>query len=142
MADGLISEARFQEPCLNSSVNSSPYKLILNGRETIATLSNYLQIAWTGDFLSLKQFVNETLKLEGTSTISWWKNRKDLQFKGTDAGLFKRTVCLIMKGSGSVNNKGTNTVIGPATCLSKCDELATDIEGIKLDQVVNERYLR
>ena len=53
-----------------------------------------------GDLLSLKQFVNETLKLEGqwsqpggekkvftsgTNTISWRKKRKDLQFKGTDA---------------------------------------------------------
>ena len=30
---------------------------------------------------------------------------------------------------------------GQTTCQSKCSEQVTDIEGIKLDQVVNERHI-
>ena len=148
--------ATVQEPYLNSSVRSSPHQFTEDRVETAAIFFNYLQIAWTGDLLSLKQFVNETLKLEGqwsqpggemkvftsgTNTISWRKKRKDLQFKGTDADSLKHTVCLIMKGTDNLNNKATNTVNEPTTCQSKCSELATDIEGIKLDQVVNERHI-
>ena len=148
--------ATVHEPYLNPSACSSSYQFTEDRGETAATFSNYLQIAWTGDLLSLKQFVSETLKLEGqwsqsggdkkvftsgTNTISWRKKRKDLQFKGTDADLLKRTVCVIMKGTDNFNNKATNSVNGPTTCQSKCSELATDIEGIKLDQFVNERRI-
>ena len=40
--------------------------------EIVSTLFDYLQIAWTGDLLCLKQFVNDILKLEGQKTIYHW----------------------------------------------------------------------
>ena len=46
-----------------------------------------------------------------------------------------------MKSTGNVDNKATNTMNGPMTCQNKCDKLATDFEGIKLDQIVNESYI-
>ena len=87
---GRASEAAtVHEPYLNSSACSSSYQFTEDRGETVATFPNYLQIAWTGDLLSLKQFANETLKLvgqgsqpggdkkvftSGTNTISWRKN--------------------------------------------------------------------
>ena len=66
-----------------------------------------LQLAWTGDYPSLKRFVNENLKLvgewdqpggdkkvftDGNISISWKKSRKDLQFNGKHANKLKRIV--------------------------------------------------
>jgi hypothetical protein len=146
MADDLTSEA-LSEPYINSNASS-------NLSQPSSLLSDHLQVAWTGDFLSLKQFVNENLKLQGkwsqprgdkkvfttgTNSISWRKSRKDLQFKGTDAELLKHSVCSIMKDTGNiVNNMATNTEM--PTCQNN-RELTTDIACIKLDQVINERHI-
>jgi hypothetical protein len=119
MADVHYTSEASNEPYINSNASSNP-------SQPSSQLSDHLQIAWTGDFLSLKQFVNENLKLQGqwsqpggdkkvfttgTNSISWQKSRKDLQFKGTDAELLKHSVCLIMKDTGNinVNNTATNT---------------------------------
>jgi hypothetical protein len=146
MADDHTSEA-LSEPYINSNASS-------NLSQPSSQLSDHLQIAWTGDFLSLKQFVNENLKLQGqwsqpgvdkkvfttgTNSISWRKSRKDLQFKGTDAELLKHSVCSIMKDTGNiVNNMATNTEM--PTCQNN-SELTTDIACINLDQVINERHI-
>ena len=119
-----------------------------------------LQLAWTGDYSSLKRFVSETLKLVGEwdqpggdkkvftddiTSISWRRGRMDLQFSGKDAEKLKRMACsmtsYVMICTGNVNNtKGANSssidsIAGPSgpRWQCRCDELLIDVEGIKLD---------
>ena len=122
-----------------------------------------LQLACTDDYQSLKSFVNENLKLvgewdqpgsdkkvftDGSVSISWRKNRKDLQFSGKDATKLKRMVCSMICTENVNTTKYTDNssivctdgLTGP-NCQCRCDELLTDVEGIKLDQVINERII-
>ncbi|CAB4023111.1 Hypothetical predicted protein, partial [Paramuricea clavata] len=91
-------------------------------------MAEELQLAWMGDFDSLKQFVSEKLNLngewvspggdkklfnDGYISISWRKNKKALLIDGDDREKFK-------------------------TPLS---ELSTGVEGIKLDVTIAEREI-
>ena len=74
----------------------------------MVTTTGKLSFAWTGDFESLKQFVSDTLKLDGTwsqpggdkklftfgdSSISWRKNKNLLSLDGEKASNLKRKLC-------------------------------------------------
>lgn len=77
---------------------------------TESTLKS-LGLAWSGDFESLKTFVSESLKLNGTwsqpggdkkiftgkdVSIIWRKNKNFLAFEGVKANQQKEEICRLM----------------------------------------------
>ena len=123
--------------------------------EDVSTVCDKLRLAWTGDYLSLKRYVSENLKINGVwsqpggdkkvfrsdfFSISWWKNKKVFC---EEASKIKRVFCLEIDDiarSEAVSKKTLavdNSIRSPCSC--RCSELLTDVEGIKLDQVISER---
>ena len=119
--------------------------------------TNKLSLAWTGDYESLKQFVYETFKLEGSwsqpggdrklftfedSTILWKKNQNLLSFNGSRANDFKNELCKCICGRqddilGPVDMHNTSEIHS-----SKSSGLYMDIENIKQNQLVNVEAIR
>lgn len=132
----------------------------VNSEKVGSSVCNKLQLSWTGDFSSLKRFVCDDLKLNGdwsqpggdkkvfnvgSSSISWRKNKKVLQFHGKEVSKFKRMFCLeicddITNNLNVIDSEilAVNNNVN-SSCSCRCNELLTDIEGLKLDQVIAER---
>ena len=111
--------------------------------------TNKLSLAWTGDYESLKQFVYETFKLEGSwsqpggdrklftfedSRILWKKNPNLLSFNGSRVNDFKNELCKCICGRqddilGPVDMHNTSEIHS-----SKSSGLYMDIENIKQNQ--------
>ena len=119
--------------------------------------TNKLSLAWTGDYESLKQFVHETCKLDGSwdqpggdrklftvgdSKILWKKNKSLLSFDGPRANVLREELCsrLCERNDGNldpvvVHNTGS-------VHSSKLSDLYSDIEHIKQDQLANGEAIR
>ncbi len=119
--------------------------------------TNKLSLVWTGDYESLKQFINETFKLDGSwgqpggdrkvynvgdSKIVWKKNKGLLSFDGSMANDFKMEICKqLCKGDDDildpivVNNTDVDSSKLPA-------DLYSDIKQIKEDQEINGEAIR
>ena len=111
--------------------------------------TNKLSLAGTGDYESLKQFVHETCKLDGSwdqpggdrklftvgdSKILWKKKKSLLSFDGPRANVLREELCrrLCERNDGNldpvvVHNTGS-------VHSSKLSDLYLDIEHIKQDQ--------
>ncbi len=112
--------------------------------------SNNLCIAWTGDFESLKQFVSEHLKLEGTwshpdgdkklftsedATISWRKSKNLLSVVGEKATDIVKELCkLICK-----DPVGTESLV---LLSGEPADIYGDIEELKSGQITNSEAIR
>ena len=112
--------------------------------------SNNLCIAWTGDFESLKQFVSEHLKLEGTwshpggdkklftsedATISWRKSKNLLSVVGEKATDIVKELCkLICKDP--VGTESLGLLSGEPA------DIYGDIEELKSGQITNSEAIR
>ena len=74
----------------------------------VSLIDNYLKLAWTGDFSSLKSMINKYLKLDGewtspggekktfycnnTPTISWWSKKKTLCFEDANCTIKQKLI--------------------------------------------------
>lgn len=120
-------------------------------------LNENLKLAWSGDLVSLKLFVEKSLKLDGiwsspggekklfkndNTSIIWLKNKRYLSIEGEHAKEIKRRMLsIIFTGTDDDeetfetmrSNKPTNTAHEASYV-----ELSTDLEGIKLDMVISE----
>ena len=114
-----------------------------------------LQLTWTGDFASLKQFVCNTIKLQGIwsqrggdkkvfsddlFSITWRKSKKILNFDGKESNKVKRLFCMELcdaQNSTQVDQRDepVNKCIDVHSC--KCNSLSVDIEGIQLSRTSN-----
>ncbi len=78
---------------------------------TDCELNGNLKLSWTGDFESLKQFIEANTFIEGTwrsrgderkaysdgnTTITWWKNKKKMEFSGQVANKMKLRLCKVL----------------------------------------------
>ena len=107
--------------------------------------SDYLSIAWTGDYESLKQFVSERLKIDGIwshpggdkklftseyATISWKKSKNVILVDGERAVDIIKELCkLICNGGEGIDSHGLHS--------SKTADICKDIEDLKCGQSVN-----
>ena len=107
--------------------------------------SDYLSIAWTSDYESLKHFVSERLKIDGiwshsgrdkklfTSeyvTISWRKSKNVILVDGERAVDIIKELCkLIRNGGEGIDSHGLHS--------SETADICKDIEDLKCGQSVN-----
>ena len=131
---------------------------IVCNHDYIVSLGSNITLSWVGDFTSLKCFVAENTQIDGvwnspdgekevlsdgSTSISWLKNKKYLKFDGLKAQSIKRKFCLILN-----NEYGETEPIDPykttrqnfESLRSSCNykDLRTDFQGIKLDIVITE----
>lgn len=119
-----------------------------------------LQLTWTGDFASLKQFVADVMKLQGSwsqpggdrkvfsgdlFSITWRKGKKILKFEGKESDKVKRLFCMELCGAqnstqASQTEQPVNMCYDARSC--NCNGLSVDMEGIKLEQVIMERDIK
>ena len=119
-----------------------------------------LQLTWTGDFASLKQFVCNIIKLEGIwsqpggdkkvfsgdlFSITWRKSKKILNFDGKESNKVKRLFCMELCDAQNATqvdqrDEPVNKCIDVHSC--KCNSLSVDIEGIQLEQVIMQRDIK
>ena len=133
-------------------------------------MSTNLRLSWAGDHNSLKEFVQNTLELQGNWSspagekklfeannikILWWKNKKFLTIDGDDANRIKRDMMNALLTNSNLD--GTKTSVDIATnteysldenhttkhqCMNcMCTALSPEVEGLKLDFVVLEANL-
>ena len=120
-----------------------------------------LNLSWTGDFSSFKQFIEANVNIrgvwrspgderktyysDGNTTIMWWKNKKKIQVTGKDSNSIKEKLCDILLGNLFIEkHKADHNDEGRYVnaCRCDCGDIRTDIEGMKLDIVINETGLR
>ena len=126
-----------------------------NNEYDVSSIKNYLKLAWTGDFLSLKTMVNKYLKLDGewispggekkilyrnnTPTITWWNKKKILRIEDADNSLTEKLMSSLCCQNVVADND-FDSAICPSTfghgC--RCKELSVDMEGTKLDVAIVE----
>ena len=133
-------------------------------------MSTKLRLSWAGDHNSLKEFVENTLELQGNWSspagekklfvannvvISWWKNKKFITIDGDDANRIKRGMINVLLSSSNSDYAKTKVDIATNTensfnenhsarhqCAScVCTTLSPEVEGLKLDFVVLEANL-
>ena len=120
-------------------------------------LTNKLSLAWTGDYESLKQFVRETCKLDGSwdqpggdrklftvgdSKILWKKNKSLLSFDGPRANVLREELCrrLCERNDGNLDPVVVHNTGGGHS--SELSDLYSDMEHIKQDQLANGEVIR
>ena len=150
--------ARYVTLTVRNSTNKSTCS---NGHDNSVAKSS-LKLTWTGDYLSLKSFVCNTMKLQGDWTqpggdkkvftgksfrITWRKGKKLLNFEGIDSNKIKRAFCIELcdihefkQDIQRVNPVATCIDICSTTC--KCGELSVDLEGVKLEQVISQNDIK
>ena len=109
-----------------------------------------LCFAWSGDFESLKLFIKEDLKLDGTwshpggdkklfSTeniiISWRRSKSILWLKGENADGLMKNLCNMMLERGKYSNN-SDTISKPSLSGDEFD-IYNEIESLKTGQSVN-----
>ena len=127
-------------------------------------MSTNLRLSWAGDLNSLKEFVENTLKVQGNWSspagekklfvannvkILWWKNKKFLTIEGDDTNRIKNGMVntLFMslnldraKPSVDMATKTENSFNENHTTKQQCTScicstLSPELEGLKLDFV-------
>ena len=123
-----------------------------------------LKLSWAGDLESLKRVVSDYIKFDGRWTspggekkvcsnqdtsITWWKNKKFLLVEGNQAKRIIELFIVILTNNASfrpsdqpgninIDLPNSDKINLVSSCSCKCNNLAVDIEGIKLDNVVLE----
>ena len=124
-----------------------------NNEYDVSSIKNYLKLAWTGDFLSLKTMVNKYLKLDGewispggkilycnnTPTITWWNKKKILRIEDAGNSLTEKLMSSLCCQNVVADND-FDSAICPSTLGHgcRCKELSVDMEGTKLDVAIVE----
>ena len=164
MADSptISSSVSFAEKSLSapSTVDINNPEFSRSNEDLIPTADDKLKLCWTGDFVSLKSFVGVNVKIpgvwtspggekkvysDGTTSITWLRNKKYLHFSGDKAENIKRSFCSIICPDRNSNNtmvdKAYSTPGCGSSCSCRCKEFETDFEGMKIDLVITEAKL-
>ena len=110
----------------------------------------HLNIAWSGDFGSLKQFFKDVLNFGGEwsqpggdkkvftlgkSSISWRKSKSLLHFEGEESTTIKKKICEVMLDKEISSQRKIHSSLSP--------EIATDeIEGLRTGQLINTEAIQ
>ena len=112
-----------------------------------------LKLSWSGDYESLKLFVDSELSFEGTwssiggerklfksnnADIHWWAKKKFLRIEGKQASEVKHSILMLILhdiGSDDHNIRSSHN-------MCKCPEVSSDIEGVKLDVTILESTVK
>ena len=140
-----------------SASSASPDVDISSSLSTSTMIQDNLKLSWVGDLESLKSLVNEHLKLNGVWSspggekktfssddvdIIWLKKKKTIQFQGTNAAtIIHNLMSTFTNGNNTVNTAVNDLKDRSQTeryCTCTCNELSTDLEGLKLDTVIAE----
>ena len=115
-----------------------------------------LCFAWSGDFESLKLFIKEDLKLDGTwshpvrdqklfstenITISWCRDKSILWLKGENAHSLMKNLSDMMLERGKYNNKSDNIISKPSLSGKEFD-IYNEIESLKTGQPINRELVQ
>ena len=128
-----------------------------NNEYDVSLIKDHLKLSWVGDFESLKCMVNDYLKLDGIwnspggekkafsgdgINIFWWKKKKYIQFEGANAAILNRKLMSVFtdenKSNTIINEPRNNRPQTVRHCTCTCNELSTDLEGLKLDIAIAE----
>ena len=157
----------FRSSISNLELSICQAELTVNGKYDKSIIEKNLKLAWTGDFDSMKCLVAEYLELEGvwksvcsdkkvfysdnSECISWRKNQKLIQIKGSNSEALKRKLLSAFLPTPVTHNTDMGIDTSSANlpeqksylnhCNCNCKELSADIEGIKLDMVILESRL-
>ena len=111
-----------------------------------------LKLSWSGDYESLRSFVDSELNLQGkwTSTggenklfesdnvdIHWRAKKKFLRIEGKQASEVKRSLLMMIW-----HDTGFDDHISSSHNTCKCSEVSSDIEGVKLDITILESTVK
>lgn len=109
-----------------------------------------LGIGWSGDFNSLKQFVNDALKLVGewsqpggdrkvftfgNSSISWRKSKSFLQLEGEESITIKKKICELMLNGEITSQRQTHSSSSP-------EMSADEMESLRTGQFINSEAIQ
>ena len=164
MADSrtISSSVSFAEKSLSapSTVDINNPEFSRSNEDLIPTADDKLKLCWTGDFISLKSFVGVNVNIlgvwtspggekkvysDGTTSITWLKNKKYLHFSGDKAENIKRSFCSIISPDRNSNNTMVDKAYSApgcgSSCSCRCKEFETDFEGMKIDLVITEAKL-
>ena len=106
-----------------------------------ALLRHYLsaKLAWIGQIV-FKYRVKKVFSCDNIPTIFWWQKRKLVELHGANASTIRQKLfptlsdVNVMKDSDDMSTQlKTNS-----TPICSCNELSTDLEGIKLDLTISE----
>ena len=118
-------------------------------------LRENLCFAWSGDFESLKLFIKEDLKLDGTwshpggdkklfstenITISWRRSKSILWLKGENADGLMKNLCDMMLERGKYSNN--SDIISKPSPSGKEFDIYNEIESLKMGQSVNRELVQ
>lgn len=125
-----------------------------------------LKLSWAGDLQSLKDFVNDYLNLngewsspggerktftDGCVSITWWKNKKFLSLNGLDNNMVSKLKSAVCQNKDGCNSEATSSIINSETTIEsdpidsgecRCQDLSTDMEGVKLEIVIAETNIQ
>ena len=114
-----------------------------------------LCFAWSGDFESLKLFIEEDLKLDGTwshpgrdkklfstenITISWRRDKSILWRKGENADSLMKNLSDMMLERGKYNNN--SDIISKPSLSGKQFDIYNEIESLKTGQPINRELVQ
>ena len=128
-----------------------------NNEYDTSQIEKNFKLAWVGDYSSIKSMVAEFLKLDGewqqpggekkifycgnTPVLTWWSKKKTLHLDGVNS----RTLILKLLSTSVLRKESDDIVnnINSRPCYSccHCNEMSTDMEGIKLDMAIVESKL-
>ena len=151
--------------CTATINNDSLLKLKLNNEYDTAIIEKNLKLAWHGDYQSVKCLVAEFLKLngkwdspggekkvfycDGSQTIVWLSKKKLLQIEGANARSLQRKLISSIydvnrESESASNNLNQGETLNRCECpeiACRCNELITELEGVKLDITIAETRL-
>ena len=93
--------------------------------DNLNVLNTNLTLCWTGDYESLKHFVEVNFEIDGVwkspgderkpysngeTTLMWWINKKKLQFTGKESSRIKQKGCSILMGSQLWHENNTSII--------------------------------
>ena len=130
--------------------------MTFNSEYDVSVINSNLKLAWTGDFTSIKCLVREHLKLDGVwtspggekkvfscdniPTISWWQKRKLVELHGANASTIRQKLFATLSDGNVMKDSDVmpTQLKTDNTPICSCNELSTDLEGIKLDLTISE----
>ena len=146
-------------------MDSESRKSTKDTTNTNCDLNGNLKLSWTGDFESLKQFIEANTFTEGTwrspgderkaysdgnTTITWWKKKKKMEFSGQEANKMKLRLCnVLIANIPSDNNMAVEGDNGNCLSTGLCNrkdlvfstETLIDLSGLKEEVSGNSRAI-
>ena len=164
MADSHANECSVNSD-LNTLLNYSETKNLHEEknypvRNDVLLSKSKLHLYWSGDLASLKHFVCNVIKLQGSwsqpggdkkvfsgdaFSITWRKSKRMLKFDGERSNELKRLFCNELCGAQNPSQVGYEDERVNQSCESsscKCLGLSTDMAGVQLDLVMMQRDIR